>query len=489
MALQRVKPLERILAEGNAKNGLERTLGPWTLTAMGLGAIIGTGVFVLTGIAAATKAGPALSISFIIAGIVSALGALCYAEMAGKIPISGSAYSYTYATLGEFWAWLIGWDLLLEYGIGAATVSIGWSAYFAHFLQTAFGVNLPSAWLHAPSDHIPGFANLPAAFIVLAISTLLARGTRESSQVNMAIVIFKVAVILLFTVVGISHINPANWSLPPGPDRGMGGYFPFGWEGTLAGAAFIFYAYIGFDAVAAAAEECKAPKRDLPFAILMSLSICTVLYIIVSLILTGMVPFNELNVPSPVAFAVLRAGMPWAGLIISAGALAGLTSVLLVGMFAQSRVFYAIARDGLLPAALTRIHPKWHTPAVPIFSFGIIIALAAAFTPIRLVGALANMGTLCSFILVSLAVPILRKTHPELSAGSFEVPFGPWIIPMLSALTAFGLMTALALRSDTFFHIPISWLTFILWMLVGTGLYHVYGRHASVMAREEEKAA
>jgi len=484
--MQRVKPLGGILVDGAGnERGLKRTLGRWTLTAMGIGAIIGTGIFVLTGVAAATRAGPALTISFIIAGIVSAFAALCYSEVAGKIPIAGSAYTYAYATLGEFFAWVIGWDLILEYGVGSATVSIGWSGYFANFMQAAFNLRIPNAWAHSPFDPVPGIANLPAAIIILVITALLIRGTRESAQVNAIIVACKVAVVLFFIVVGIGRVDPANWHLPAGPTTGSGGYFPFGWTGVFGGAAFIFFAYIGFDAISTAAEETVDPKADIPFGIMTSLAICTVLYIIVVAVLTGMVPFNELNVSSPVAFAVIRAGLPWAGFIISVGAIAGLTTVLLVLMYGQSRIFFSMSRDGLIPKAFTSLHPQWRTPMFSTLFFGIVIALTAAFTPIDFVGSLTNMGTLGAFIIVSIALPILRKSHPELNGNGFQVPFGPLIIPALSAITAFGLMVSLMFNSPTIAHIPLPWFGFVVWTLIGLVFYYAYGRkHSTVGAQE-----
>jgi APA family basic amino acid/polyamine antiporter len=488
--MQRVKPLDRILAEGESnEHGLKRSLGPWALTAMGIGAVIGTGIFVLTGVAAATRAGPALTISFIIAGIVSAFAALCYSEVASKIPIAGSAYTYAYATLGEFFAWIIGWDLILEYGVGSAAVSIGWSGYFVNFMQTAFGRQIPDAWTHSPFDHVHGIANLPAAIIVLLITALLVRGTRESAQVNTIIVTCKVAVVLFFIAVGLGHVHPANWHLPAGPATGAGGYFPFGWTGVLGGASFIFFAYIGFDAVSTASEESLNPKRDIPFGIITSLSICTVLYIIVVAVLTGMVPFNELNVSSPVAFAVIHAGLPWAGFIISVGAIAGLTTVLLVLMYGQSRIFFSMSRDGLIPKSFTRLHPVWRTPIFSTLFFGVVIALTAAFTPIDFVGSLANMGTLGAFIIVSLAVPILRKKYPDLGRDGFQVPFGPWIIPVLSAVAAFGLMVSLMFNSPTIWHIPLPWFGFIAWLLIGMVFYYAYGRKHSTVSKDQSKAA
>jgi basic amino acid/polyamine antiporter, APA family len=500
MLFQRVKPIGRILAEGSNKDGehaLKRSLGPWALTAMGIGAIIGTGIFVLTGVASATRAGPSLTISFIVAGLVSALAALCYAEVSSKIPISGSAYTYTYATLGEFLAWIIGWDLVLEYALGAATVSIGWSGYFVnimHQVSSAPGLgwlNIPPEWANGPhwglagQAGVSGHANLPAAFIILVITALLVRGTKESGAVNAVIVSIKLLIVLFFIVVGVGHIDGANYHLAPGGLAGMGGYFPFGVAGMLGGAAFIFFAYIGFDAVSTTAEEAKNPGRDLPFGIIASLLVCTLLYIVVVAILNGMVPFYKLNVAFPVAFAMNYVGLGWAGIIVSIGAIAGLTTVLLVMMFGQSRIFYAMSRDGLIPPSFTRVHPKWRTPVFSTVFFGIIIAAIAAFTPINIVGSLTNMGTLAAFILVSIAVPILRQRHPEIT-GQFVLPLGPYLIPILSAVSALGLIYYLKVGNPLawgFF--PIVWLWFLIWLVVGLVFYYAYGRHKSTVALQE----
>ncbi len=484
MLLQRVKPLERILAEGGDESkgeGLKKTLGAGSLMAMGIGAIIGTGIFVLTGVAAATRAGPALTISFIVAGIVSAFAALCYSEVASRIPIAGSAYTFAYASLGEFIAWIIGWDLVLEYALGAATVSIGWSGYFVTFLKNVFGIVIPpslqqSYWEQATSGaivHGTGFINLPAFLIICLIGVLLYRGTRESALVNNIIVVVKLAIVLFFIALGLGHVNTGNWTP----------YFPFGWTGMLGGAAFIFFAYIGFDAVSTAAEETKNPSRDLPIGIIGSLAVCTVLYIIVVAILTGMVPYKLLNVASPVAFAMDHVGMGWASAIISLGALAGLTTVLLVMMFGQTRVFFAMSRDGLLPAVFSKLHPKFRTPGLSTIIFTIFIASIAAFTPIGIVGSLTNMGTLIAFILVSIALPIIRKRYPN--TRGFSVPFGPYLIPVLSALTAAGLIFSLKFGSPVWFGLPAPWLGFLVWLVVGLFLYFLYGRNNSTVGKEE----
>ncbi len=485
MILQRIKPLARILAEGrDEKHGLKRSLGPWALTAMGIGAIIGTGIFVFTGVASATRSGPSITISFVVAGIVSALAALCYAEVSSKIPISGSAYTYTYATWGEFLAWIVGWGLVLEYALGASTVSVGWSGFFVNILHV-FGLDLPVAWTHSHWDPTPGIANIPAAIIVFILTALLIRGTRESSTVNAVIVAIKIAVVLFFIAVGVGHINTAYYNLPPGPQTGLGGYFPFGISGMLGGAAFCFFAYIGFDAVSTAAEEAKNPARDLPIGIIASLIICTLLFIVVVAILNGMVPFYKLNVADPVAYAMNYVGLPWASVIISFGAIAGLTTVMLVMMFGQSRIFFSMSRDGLIPSTFTRLHPAWHTPWISQLIFGILIAAGGAFFPISILGSLTNMGTLAAFVLTSAAVPVLRKHHPELHSD-FKVPFGPYLIPMLSAFAALFLMYFLKVGNPYLWgFFPLVWFGFLVWFAIGLLFYFSYGRRMSTVALEE----
>lgn len=486
MLMQRIKPLSRILAEGSdEKHGLKRSLGPWALTAMGIGAIIGTGIFVLTGVASATRAGPSLTLSFVVAGIVSALAALCYAEVSSKIPISGSAYTYTYATMGEFLAWIVGWGLVLEYALGAATVSVGWSGYFTFILHTLFNWDIPQAWQHSHWDATPGIANLPAAAIIFLITALLVRGTKESGTVNAVIVAIKLAVVLFFIAVGVGHINPANYHLAAGALTHAGGYFPFGIAGMFGGAAFIFFAYIGFDAVSTTAEEAKNPGRDLPIGIIGSLIICTLLYIVVVAILNGMVPFYTLNVNFPVSFAVDSVGLAWAGVIIAFGAIAGLTTVLLVMMYGQTRIFYAMSRDGLIPPMFVTLHSAWRTPWISQIIFGILIAAAGAFFPISILGSLTNMGTLAAFVLVSIAVPALRKRHPEMQ-GSFKVPFGPYVIPVLSAVAALFLIYFLRVGNPLVWgFFPLVWLGFLIWFVVGLIFYFSYGRQKSTVALEE----
>jgi APA family basic amino acid/polyamine antiporter len=484
--LSRLKPLSRMLAEGAEQpGGLKRSLGRWTLTAMGIGSIIGTGIFVLTGVASATRAGPSLILSFVVAGAVSALAALCYAEVASKVPICGSAYTYAYATLGELFAWIVGWALVLEYGLGSAAVGVGWSGYVTYILHTLHIWDIPQVWQHSPFDPTPGIANLPAAFIILIVTALLVKGTRESGAVNAVIVAIKVTIVVFFIALGAGHIDVANYHLPAGPTTGGGGFLPFGWSGMLGGSAFIIFAYLGFDAVSTAAEEAKNPARDLPFGILMSLGICTVLYIAVVAVLNGMVPFNQLNVAFPVAFALNHAGLMWAGVVVSFGAIAGLTTVLLVGMYGQTRIFFAMARDGLIPPLFVRLHPKWRTPWISQIIFGVLIAAAGTFFPIDVLGSLTNMGTLVAFVLVSSAVPLLRKRHPELS-GSFRVPFGPYVIPVLSALSALCFIYYLKVGNPLVWgFFPLVWLWFLIWLALGLIVYFAYGRRKSTIALEE----
>jgi APA family basic amino acid/polyamine antiporter len=459
MTLGRLKPIDTILAQGDDEgHGLKRTMGALGLTAMGVGAIVGTGIFVLTGHAAAVNAGPALVISFVVSGIVSVFAALCYAELASTVPIAGSAYTYTYATLGEFIAWIIGWDLILEYGVGAATVSVGWSAYFCDFLKSAFGVQFP-ALLHA-APGAGGVVDLPAMVIVLLVSALLIRGTGESNVVNQVIVAVKLVIVAFFIIVGAGRVHPANWHP----------FAPFGIAGIFSGAAIIFFAYIGFDMVSSSAEECRNPKKDLPIGILGSLVICTLLYIAVTAVLTGMVKYTQLNVASPVSFAMINAGLNWAAAIVSVGAIAGLTTVLLAGLYGQSRIFFAMSRDGLLPPIFSQIHPKTRTPWISSIIIGVVVMFIAGLTPIDTLAKLVNIGTLAAFVLVSLGVIVLRRSQPQLVRG-FRVPGIP-LVPILSILGALFLMANLPLE---------TWIRFVVWLLIGLVIYYFYGRHKSAL--------
>jgi APA family basic amino acid/polyamine antiporter len=476
--LDRVKPLEALLAggdsgdidpseSGGAPRTLKKTLGVWGLTALGIGAIIGTGIFVLTGKAAATSAGPAIVLSFVVAGIVSAFAALCYAELASTVPISGSAYTYVYATLGELIAWIVGWDLILEYAFGAATVAIGWSGYFTDFLSSALGVTLPKVLTTNPFEG--GMINLPAFLIILVITALLIRGTHESDVVNKIIVAVKLAVVAFFILIGVGHVNPANWHP----------FMPFGVGGMLQGAGLVFFAYIGFDAVSTSAEEVRDPARDLPRGIIGSLLVCTVLYILVSGILTGIVPYPKLNVASPVSYSLIQLGLNWAGAVVAVGAIAGLTTVLLVMLFGQSRIFFAMSRDGLLPGMFAKVHPGFRTPYLSSGLVGIVVALIAGFGDLVVVADLVNIGTLAAFALVSIGVIILRRRNPEMRRG-FRVPWSP-VVPALSAIGAVGLIvTGLPL---------FTIIRYVAWLIIGLCVYFFYSRPRSRLAQSVGAAA
>lgn len=461
MSLFRKKPVEELLQTAN-NHQLSRALGAMDLTLLGIGAIIGTGIFVLTGVAAAQHAGPALILSFVLAGLACVFAALCYAEFASTVPIAGSVYSYSYFTLGEIVAWLIGWDLILEYGLAVAAVAVGWSGYFQSLLS-GFGIKLPVA-LSASPGSVPGaIFNLPAFCIIFIMTFLLSRGVRESARVNNIMVFIKLAVILVFIAVGIFYVKPANWTP----------FMPFGFEGVVTGAATIFFAYLGFDAVATAAEEVKNPKRDLPIGIIGSLAVCTILYIAVSAILTGMVPFSKLDVAAPVAFAMAFVGQSWFAGLISVGAICGITTVLLVMLYAQVRLFFAMSRDGLVPTVFSKVHPKHKTPYTSTWLTGLIIATISALVPLGTLAHLVNIGTLTAFILVSCAVLILRKTHPNLKRA-FRCPAVP-VVPILSILFCGYLMISLP---------AITWKMFVIWMVIGLVVYNVYSRKHSLLGKQ-----
>jgi APA family basic amino acid/polyamine antiporter len=468
--LARVKPIDAILAQaGTDPHGtaLKKTLGVWGLTALGIGAIVGTGIFVLTGKAAATSAGPAIVLSFVIAGIVSALAALCYAELASTVPVSGSAYTYVYATLGEFIAWIVGWGLILEYALGAATVAIGWSGYFTDFIGVTFHWVIPKALSTNPFT--PGGAvNVPAALIILLITALLVRGTTESDVVNKIIVATKLAIVAFFIVIGIGHVDPANWHP----------FAPFGAWGIVNGAGLVFFAYIGFDAVSTSAEEVRDPARDLPRGIIGSLAVCTILYIMVSTVLTGILKYDRLDVPSPVSYSLIQIGLGWAGAIVAVGAIAGLTTVLLVLLYGQSRIFFAMSRDGLLPRVFARVHPRFRTPYLSSAIIGLVVATVAAIGKLDVVAELVNIGTLAAFALVSIGVIVLRRTQPAMRRG-FRVPWSP-TVPILSAAGALFLMfKGLPLRTIV---------AFFTWMAIGLVVYFLFSRRRSVVGREDEPA-
>ncbi len=460
MSLFRRKPLIQTPKEDVS---LHRSLTAFDLTLFGIGAIIGAGVFVLTGVAAATKAGPAVTISYIIAGLASLFSALAYAELAASIGGCGSAYSYSYAGFGEFAAWIIGWDLLLEYSMSVSTVAIGWSGYVHNTLES-MGIHLPSYLLTNPFEG--GVINLPAVLIIMILTFLLCIGTKQSSRFNIAIVFVKLAAIAIFVFVASQNFNSNNWN----------NYFPFGWTGVVDGAALVFFAYIGFDAVSTAAEEAINPQRDLPIGILLSVIICTLIYILVAALLTGIVPYTQLNVPSPVAEALLRIGHPIAAGLIAVGAIAGLTTVMLVMYYGLTRVCLAISRDGLLPPFFSQINHRTKTPVLIIISSGIIIAIIAGFVPIEQAAQLVNIGTLAAFLLVCGGVMFLRRAQPNLSRP-FKLPLNP-IIPLLGIIFCFYLMLHLTL---------ITWGRFFIWLAIGIIIYFFYGRKHSKLNLEKPR--
>ena len=449
-----------INADAYCETGLARCLSAFDLTLLGIGAIIGAGIFVLTGIAAATHAGPAIVVSFVISGFACAFTALSYAELASSIGGCGSAYGYAYAGLGELIAWIIGWDLILEYGVATSTVAIGWSGYVDNML-TAVGLPLPPMLTKTPLDG--GLINLPAAAIILLLSILLAVGVRQSARFNAVIVMVKLLAIAVFIGVAAFNVHPAYWQP----------FMPFGWRGVMNGAALIFFAYIGFDAVSTAAEETINPQRDVPRGILTSLALCTVIYIVVAGLLTGIVPYQTLNVPSPVAEALLHLGYRWASAVIAAGAIAGLTTVMLVLYYGLTRIFLAMSRDGLLPPVFSAIHPKTRTPIRVILASGILMAAVAGFTPIHDVAELVNIGTLSAFVLVCAGVIVLRRTQPDLPRP-FRTPYSP-LIPALGIAFCLYLMASLPW---------ITWLRFVVWLALGLVVYFSYSRSRSALAVE-----
>lgn len=442
---------------------LKRALGSFDLVLLGIGAIIGTGIFVLTGVGAALHAGPAVTLSFLVSAVACVFAALCYAEFASIIPVSGSAYTYAYATIGELLAWIIGWDLILEYAVCSITVAIGWSGYLVNLLA-GMGIIIPQ-WMCTPPF------NLPAAIIVAVITTLLVIGIKESARFNNFIVIVKLAVILFFIVLGAFYIKPANWSP----------FMPYGWTGVMTGAAIVFFAYIGFDAVSTTAEETKNPQRDLPIGIIVSLLVCSTLYIIVALILTGIIPVmeykdNQSFLSAPIAFALNVLHQDWASGIISVGAVMGITSVLLVMMMGQPRVFFAMSRDRLFPEGISKVHPKFRTPYKTTIITGIGVGLVALLIPIGTAAELANIGTLFAFAIVSAAIWVLRKTNPDLKR-SFRVPFVTIVSP-LGVIFSLYLMYSLPV---------VTWIRFLAWLDIGLLIYYFYGRTHSRIAEKIDR--
>ena len=455
MSLLRKKPLEHF---HRRRSGLAQALGARDLVLLGIGAIVGAGIFVLTGVAAATQAGPGVVVSYAIAGTACAFAALSYAELAAAVGGSGSAYGYAYVGFGELIAWLIGWDLILEYAVAVSAVAVGWSGYAANALA-AVGLPLPASLLHGPQEN--GVINLPAVLVIALLGTLLAIGIRASARFNAFTVMIKLFAIGVFLAVGTGHVDPANWST----------FLPFGWSGVLQGAALVFFAFIGFDAVSTAAEEARDAQRDLPRGIIGSLVICSVLYIVVSGVLTLIAPYQSLNVASPVSAALLNVGVRWAAAVVAVGAIAGLTSVMLVQYYGQTRVFFAMAQDGLLPKFFGEVDPRTRTPVKIITVCGVIMALLAGLVPLNEIAELVNIGTLAAFTLVCGGVIVLRYRRPDMHRP-FKAPASP-LVPALGVLSCAYLMLNLPF---------ITWIRFIVWMLLGLVIYFSYARQHSLLA-------
>ena len=481
MNLFRRKSVTALQAEAAGDHSLKRVLGPLNLTALGIGAIIGTGIFVLTGTVAAQNAGPAVVLSFVLAGVASVFAALCYSEFASLVPMAGSAYTYSYATLGEFVAWIIGWDLVLEYALSATTVAIGWSGYIVSFLKD-FGIHIPAQWQAARGTVVTladgttqtALFNLPAVLIIAIVTTLLVVGIKESASVNNVIVFIKLAVVILFIVMAAPHVNPDNWH--PFIPENTGDREHFGFSGVVAGAAIVFFAYIGFDAVSTAAQEAKNPQRDMPIGIIGSLIICTVLYIVVAAIATGVVPYNQLDVPDPIARVADYANLGFISSLIKLGAIAGLTSVILVQLLGQSRVFYSMSRDGLLPPFVQKIHPRFRTPYITSIVTGLAVAIPAAILPVRDAAKLVSIGTLLAFVIVCSGVLVLRIREPNLPRP-FKTPF-VWFVAPAGALSAAYLMFYLDLQ---------TWLRLMVWLAIGLAIYFLYSRTHSNLAAPRER--
>ena len=465
--------------QAEAEGGmLRRSLGVVNLTALGIGSVIGTGIFVLTGTAAAQNAGPALVLSMVIAAIACAFAGLCYAELAAMIPVSGSAYTYAYATVGELIAWIIGWDLILEYALSASTIAVGWSGYFVSLMKD-IGVHIPLGLTGPPgvtvTDAITGATatgvfNLPAAVIIIAVSALLVFGIKESANTNAVLVAVKVLVLVVFVVAGASYVQRANLTPFIPPNTGEFGHF--GWSGVLRGSAVIFIAFIGFDAVSTAAQEAKRPQRDMPIAILLSLGICTVLYIAVGIVLTGIVHYSKLDTASPLAVGIDATGLTWLGPVIKVSALFGMFSTMLVQLIGQTRIFYSMSRDGLLPKVFSTVHPRFRTPHISTMVTAVVIAMAAGLTPIGVLSQLVSMGTLLAFVLASLGVIVLRRTAPEMNRP-FRTPWMPWV-PILGVIACLAQMFSLPWE---------TWVRLFVWLGMGLAVYLFYGKSRAAAGR------
>lgn len=462
MNLFRTKSIEQMRAAAE-NSGMSKTLGAFDLILLGIGCVIGTGIFVLTGVAAAKYAGPAVTISFILSGLACALAGLAYAEFSSIVPASGSAYTYTYASLGEFIAFIVGWNLILEYTVTASAVASGWSGYVTGLLQSA-GIEVSHALTHVPADG--GIINVPAILITLLLTFFLIRGTQESTKLNRILVFIKLAAVFIFLLLAGPHVNTANWEP----------FMPFGASGIAAGAAIVFFAYIGFDAVATSAEECKNPSRDLPIGIIGSLIVCTALYVIVAGVLTGVVPYTELNNPEPVAFALRYIGYNLGSAVVGVGAIAGITTVLLVLLYGQARIFFAMSRDGMVPARVCKIHKRYHTPYIVTVLGAIFVSLIAGFAPIGLIAEMANIGTLSAFLVAAIGVMVLRVTKPDVPRA-FRCPL-VWLIAPLAVLACGYLMA----------HLPLeTWIRFLVWYTFGCLVYFGYSYQHSTVGIQQRK--
>ena len=482
MSLATRKSIADLQVTETGRPTLQRALGPLNLTTLGIGSVIGTGIFVLTGAAASQHAGPALVLSMIIAAVACALAGLCYAELASMIPVAGSAYTYAYASAGEFVAWMIGWDLILEYALSMSTIAVGWSGYYVSFTRD-LGIHLPAELTAAPGigtmaldgEMVTGVFNLPAALIVLLVSGLLMIGIRQSAGTNTALVVIKVVVLLLFVAFGAAYVRRENLTplIPPN----TGEFGTFGWSGVFRGAAVMFFAYVGFDAVSTAAQESRNPQRDMPIGILASLAICTVIYIAVAIVLLGIVPYRQLNVADPLAVGIDATGLTWFSPVVKVSALFGLFSTMLVQLLGQTRIFYSMSRDGLLPAFFSAVHPRFRTPHLSTILTGCVVAFAAGMLPISVLSQLVSIGSYLAFVLVCIGVIVLRRTAPNVERP-FRTPGVPWV-PVLGALVCVSQMVSLPWA---------TWERLLVWLCLGLVMYFGYSRQRAMAKREARLA-